>query len=237
MGVSHQTIIFPGLEDINKWISQLTALRDQYMLKQKEKQQLEIESKEKQQQMEIEVEENALNFYQNCYSFHIKEDTPIYPLFEEKNKTVIIYISEDKSLNFLKIDGYNQEEHNGVIQYKNIHYYEKAGNVHYTTDIHGSYSSFGGSMTGGNFSKLATVGGGLLFGFMGMALGATLTYKPAEQKPVETTFKIDSDIKKIDDRSVIINFYSDIKKQYVDIELPQDIFNFLQTYLPEKNME
>lgn len=31
-----------------------------------------------------------------------------------------------------------------------------------------------------------------------------------------------------------MNFYSDMKKQYVDIELPQDIYNFLQTYLPEK---
>ena len=69
---------------------------------------------------------------------------------------------------------------------------------------------------------------------MGMALGAALTYKPAEQKPANTSFSIDSDIKKIDDRSVMLNFYSEMKKQYIDIELPQDIYNFLQTYLPEK---
>lgn len=67
-----------------------------------------------------------------------------------------------------------------------------------------------------------------------MAIGAALTYKPAEQKPVNTSFSIDSDIRKIDDRSVILNFYSDTKRQYIDIELPQDIYNFLQTYLPEK---
>ena len=48
------------------------------------------------------------------------------------------------------------------------------------------------------------------------------------------SFSIDSDIRKIDDRSVILNFYSDTKRQYIDIELPQDIYNFLQTYLPEK---
>ena len=35
------------------------------------------------------------------------------------------------------------------------------------------------------------------------------------------------DIKKIDDRNVILNFYSEIKKQYIDIELPQDIYNFI----------
>lgn len=146
----------------------------------------------------------------------------------------MIYIDEKKSLNFLKIDGYAQEENNAMIVYENIHYYEKAGNVSYAADIHGNYSSFGGSMTGGNFSKLATAGGGLLFGFMGMALGAALTYKPAEQRAVNTSFSIDSDIKKIDDRSVMLNFYSEMKKQYIDIELPQDIYNFLQTYLPEK---
>ncbi len=134
----------------------------------------------------------------------------------------------------MKIDGYAHEENNGIITYENIHYYEKAGNVSYVTDIHGNYSSFGGSMTGGKFSKLATVGGGVLFGFMGMALGAALTYKPAEQKAINTSFSIDSDIKKIDDRSVILNFYSEMKKQYIDIELPRDIYNFLQTYLPEK---
>lgn len=89
-------------------------------------------------------------------------------------------------------------------------------------------------MTGGNFSKLATAGGGLLFGFMGMALGAALTYKPAEQRAADTSFSIDSDIKEIDDRSVVLNFYSEMKKQYIDIELPQDVYNFLQTYLPEK---
>ncbi|MDE6875303.1 MAG: hypothetical protein K2P87_12690, partial [Lachnospiraceae bacterium] len=51
---------------------------------------------------------------------------------------------------------------------------------------------------------------------------------------ISTSFSIDSDIKKIDDRSVMLNFYSEMKKQYIDIELPQDIYNFLQTYLPEK---
>ena len=136
-------------------------------------------------------------------------------MFSDKNIVALIYIDEDKSLNFLKIDGYAQEENNGVISYENIHYYEKAGNVSYVTDIHGNYTSFGGSMASGNFSKLATVGGGLLFGFMGMALGVALTYKPTEQKAVNTSFSIESDIKKIDDRNVILNFYSEIKKQYL----------------------
>lgn len=69
---------------------------------------------------------------------------------------------------------------------------------------------------------------------MGMAAGAALTYQPMEQKPVEANFAINSDVRMIDDRNVILNFYSDSKEQYIDIELPYNVYNFLLTYLPEK---
>ena len=222
------------MENAKKWLNIIKETKSAFIEKEREQQQIKTEREEEQRRKVVEKEQEALRFYQKCYSFHIKETTPIYQLFSEKSKVALIYIDEKKSLNFLKIDGYALEENNAIISYENIHYYEKAGNVSYATDINGNYSSFGGSMTGGNFSKLATVGGGLLFGVMGMALGASLTYKPAEQKAISTSFSIDSDIKKIDDRSVMLNFYSEMKKQYVDIELPQDIYNFLQTYLPEK---
>lgn len=227
-------LALPGMENAKKWLNIIEETKSAFMEKKQEQQRIKSEREEEQRRLVVKKEQEALQFYQKCYSFHIKETTPIYQLFSEKNKVALIYIDEKKSLNFLKIDGYAQEENNAIIVYENIHYYEKAGNVSYATDIHGNYSSFGGSMTGGKFSKLATAGGGLLFGFMGMALGAALTYKPAEQKAVNTSFSIDSDIRKIDDRSVMLNFYSEMKKQYIDIELPQDIYNFLQTYLPEK---
>ena len=67
-----------------------------------------------------------------------------------------------------------------------------------------------------------------------MTAGALLTYKPAEYKGAQTSFHIDSDVKKINERSVILNYYSDIKRQYIDIEMPADIYNFLQTHLPNK---
>ena len=67
-----------------------------------------------------------------------------------------------------------------------------------------------------------------------MTAGALLTYKPAQQTPSSTNFSLDSEVIKIDDRNIILNFYSDMKKQYIDIELPMDIYNFLQTHLPEK---
>lgn len=227
-------IVLMGIDESQKWLNIIETERKKYIDKLNRKKCLEIEAEERKKQLDIQREESAASFYQECYDHHIKEVTPVYQLFADKNKSVVLYIDENKGLNFLKIDGYTEEENRGVINYNSIHYYEKAGNVHYTTDIHGSYSSFGGSMTGANFSKLASVGGGLLFGLMGMAVGAALTYKPAEQKPVETNFTIDSDVKAIDDRNVILNFYSDSKGQYVDIELPYDVYNFLSTYLPEK---
>lgn len=225
-----------GIADTKKWFNLIEEIKNAFDEEKQKKQQLALENKEEQRRLATENEQKALKFYQDCYSFHIKDSTPTYQLFSDRNKIALVYIDENKSLNFLRIDGYAQEENDGIIAYENIHYYEKAGNVSFTTDIHGNYTSFGGSMTGGKISKLATVGGGLLFGFMGMALGAALTYKPAEQKSINTAFSIDSDIKKIDDRSVMLNFYSEIKKQYIDIELPQDIYNFLQTYLPEKKL-
>lgn len=227
-------IVLLGLDNFDKWFEILNdakKLFDENIMRMEE---LELEREEREKQLHMEAERKADHFYQECYSYHIKESTPVYHFFREKNRTALVYIDAQKSLNFLKIDGYNEDEHNGVITYQNIHYYEKAGDVHYATQIKGEYSSYGGSMTGGKFSKLATVGGGLLFGVLGMGIGAALTYKPPSIEPTNTHFNLDSDIKKIDERSIMLNFYSDIKKQFIDIELPQDIYNYLQTYLPEK---
>lgn len=227
-------LALPGIQDVNKCVALIDKTKNEYEIEKNRKEQRRIELQAEQDRLAIENEQKAEKFYKECFAFHIKESTPMYQLFSEKNKLAAIYIDEDKALNFLKIDGYTQEENDGVISHNNIHYFEKAGNISYVTDIHGNYSSYGGSMTGGKFSKLAAVGGGLLFGIMGMTMGAALTYKPAHKEETKMTFSIDSDIRKIDDRSVILNFYSETKRQYVDIELPQDIYNFLQTYLPEK---
>lgn len=170
------TIMLMGIDEPQKWLQMIETAKDKYCKELDKKRRIEIEEKEKQRRLEIQREETMLRFYQECFAFYIKEKTPVYQLFADKNKIALLYIDENMGLIFLKIDGYAEEENRGIITYDNIHYYEKAGNVHYTTDIHGNYSSFGGSMTGGSFSKLATMGGGLLFGLMGMAVGATLTY-------------------------------------------------------------
>ena len=195
------------------------------------------ETQRKNQQLieEQQREEECRLFYQDCYQFHIaRHNRPYFELYRDGLLFQAIYLDEEKRLNFLQIDGYAHAENNGCVPYDKIHYYEKAGSVHYTTDINGSFSSFGGSFTGASVSKAAGIAGGLLFGPMGMMAGALLTYKPAEMKMPETSAQITSEAHRIDERSVILNYYSDVKQQLIDIELPADCYNFLQTYLPEK---
>lgn len=219
-----------GLDDFEKCQRLILHYKDLYIYYLRQQQQIKQEREEQQKRYELE----AKKFFDDCYRFHISENTPTIPIFSENNKTVLVYIAENNALGFLKIDGYEKSEDAGIIPYDKIHYYEKAGAVHYVAETNGNYSSFGGSITGATFSKKATLFHGIMFGPIGMATAALMSYKPAQQKQAETHFDISSETKRIDERNVILNFYSDEKKQYIDIELPQNIYNFLQTYLPDK---
>lgn len=180
-------------------------------------------------------QEDAEKFYKECYSFHITNgSTPVFELFKERFQSALIYIDKDRNINFLRIDGNSQEETNGVIPFMKIHYFEKVGNIHYTSEIKGSYLNFGGSITSGTFSKKAALCAGLLLGPMGMVGGALFSHKPINVEMPSTSFNISSEVKKIDDRNVLLNYFSELHKQYIDIELPAEIYNFLQTYIPEK---
>lgn len=226
---------------IDKYCEALDILED---IRQKyiEKIRLQDENRKQQEQecaLRIaEKEESARQFFQDCYKFHVVNDNnPYFELFKENLQVALIYIDKDRNINFLRIDGNNHDETNGTIPFAKIHYYEKVGNIHYTTEINSKYSSFGGSITGSTFSKKTALLAGLLLGPMGMAGGALFSHKPSKIDMPATNFNISSDIKKIDDRNVILNYYSDVHKQYIDIELPADIYNFLQTYISDKKYD
>ena len=223
-----------GAESFEECRDKILLFKEQYLAKKAQQEELKKSQLAKRENAKKQYEIEAEDFYKNCYNFHVKENTPVFTLYEEKNQIVLIYIDNSKGLNFLKINGYDKSEDVGLIPYDKIHYYEKAGDIHYVAETNGSYSSFGGSLTGATFSKRAALLHGFLFGPMGMATAALMSYKPAEQKPTETHFDIRSETVRIDERSVILNFYSDEKQQYVDIELPQNIYNFLQTHIPQK---
>lgn len=179
-------------------------------------------------------------YYDSVYNFHIHESTPVYAIDKGEMSCFVAFIGEDKSMNFLFIDARSNSEIHSVISYDEIHYYEKAGAVHYATTVNADYTSgqlFGGSFVGGKISTGMAALGGMLFGPMGMAIGAMSSYTPAKYTPPTYTpskLNISSEITKIDDRSIILNYYSQQHKQFVDIELPQEMFNFMQTFLPDK---
>lgn len=231
---ARRKVVLWGLKNPRTIMAEISNAQNSYMDDMEQKRQAHLQAIAEQKEKERKYEEDALTFYQNCYTFHVKTDTPVYVFHERKNEIVALYIASDKSMNFMQINGYRREENVGTIPYDSIHYYEKAGNVSYATDIHSKYSSYGGSFTGASFSKGTATLGGLLCGYMGMIAGALYSYKPVQMSPSTASFSLDSEIVRIDDRSIILNFYSSEKKQYMDIELPQDIYNFLQTHLPEK---
>lgn len=236
--LENSNIIIMGINKDNEAIDLVKKVQQDYI----DKLRIQDENRKKQEQeraLQIaEEEERARQFFQDCYKFHItNNNNPYFELFKENLQVALIYIDKNRNINFLRIDGSNYEESNGIILYSKIHYYEKVGNVHYATEISNKYSSFGGSITGSTFSKKATFWAGLLLGPMGMAGGALFSHKPSKIDLPSTSFNISSDIKKIDDRNIMLNYYSDTHKQYIDIELPADMYNFLQTYLPEKKYD
>lgn len=238
----YDTYIFPfesayNLKDI---LQKLQEYKNKYEVGKQQMIEYENEKmrlrQEKENQRNLEIKE----FFNNIYNFHISQDTPIYPISQKGTNCFVMFIAKDKSINFLLIEAETKTELHTVIEYDKIHYYEKAGTIHFATNINADYKGgqlFGGSFVGAKVSTGAIALGGLLLGSMGMAIGAASTYKPAEYIPPQYTpssFNISSEITKIDERSVVLNFYSEQHKQYIDIELPQEMYNFLQTYLPEK---
>lgn len=138
-----------GLDDFEKCQRLILHYKDLYIYYLRQQQQIKQEREEQQKRYELE----AKKFFDDCYRFHISENTPTIPIFSENNKTVLVYIAENNALGFLKIDGYEKSEDAGIIPYDKIHYYEKAGAVHYVAETNGNYSSFGGSITGATFQK------------------------------------------------------------------------------------
>ena len=93
------TLVLPGMVDAKKWLNAIGEKRNAFMEKKQKQQQIKVEKEEEQRRLLAEKEREALQFYQNCYSFHIKDSTPIYQLFSDKNKIALIYIDKKKSLN------------------------------------------------------------------------------------------------------------------------------------------
>ncbi len=168
------------------------------------------------------------------------QNNPAYIFEESENVITFMFIDTSKNLTIKSIDKEKMECVFSTIEYDKIHYYEKAGAIYYVSDINVNYSSapsYGGSFVPGKVPLTPAIVGGLLFGQMGMVVGAIMGYNKRKYEPeqiIPTSLKIDSEAKRIDERSIIFNYYSEKNKQYMDVEFPQESYNFLQTYLVEK---
>lgn len=74
-------LALPGIQNANKWIELIDKTKSVYDFEKKREQQAQIEKKNEQNRLAIEKEQKAVKFYQDCYSFHIKQDTPVYEFF------------------------------------------------------------------------------------------------------------------------------------------------------------
>lgn len=221
----------PGFDDEVKIVEEIKKYKCAYDEKIRE-------IKEREDNERKLAEKESREYYANCFAFHIGNDSNPYYVLNKGSYTICaIYFNRNKDLNILSIDGNEKNEICAKIKYAKIHYFEKAGAIHYVSTIEGQYKNLGGQFTGAVFSKKAIAIGGLLFGTMGLAGGALLSAKPSSMKFPDTEINLSSDIQQVDDKNVILNYYSDIKKQYLDMELPAEIYNFLQTYIPDKKYE
>lgn len=179
-------------------------------------------------------------FFQECFEYHTRNaESPFYELLREEYQMQLaaLYVDKTGALNFLQIDGLHQKESNSKISYDKIHYYDRGGSIHYVSGIRGKATVSGGSYRGGDFSKAEALWGGWSYGLKGMLRGALLTYEPAEVTMPTSQFSLETQTQKIDDRNVLLNYYSEAYRQYIDIELPEGAYNFLQTYLPRKKRD
>lgn len=228
----HIKFAIPGINDFDKCYDSLHAAWMSYKqdcLKVQEKSRsIKLEAEQKQ----LEKEHDDTKFYRTAYQYHIgQEDRPNYPINQGHNKWAGVYLNKNKDIVFLSIIGESRSETAGIIKNDFIHYYEKAGVIHFVPNVSGS--SYGGSFTGSHIDNTRAVAfESLFFGTWGLSHSLVKHYKPASMEFPD--IQIDTTVDKIDDRNVILNYYSESKKQYLDMELPADIYNFLQTYLPEK---
>lgn len=219
-------------EQIDKGEEQRKLQEEKERIQKREKQQIEAQRIRK---LQVEYYENQVRKFMDKY--------PTYIFNEEASSITFAYIDENRNFNIKSVDKIKMECVFSTLGYQHIHYYEKAGAIHYVTDINIDYkgaSSFGGSFVPGKVSLAPAIVGGLLAGGMGMAVGAMIGYKPERYVPPQispASLKANSQAQRIDDRSVILNYFSEKNKQYMDVEFPADIYNFLQTHYAEKKYD
>lgn len=118
-----------------------------------------------------------------------------------------------------------------VITKDKLHYWETAAGLSYTIGSNEDTITYGGSLTGNFITQTPMVWNEILDRIIGMEEGAAYCDHIAHAGDALNDFSADP--MKVKAVNVILNFYSDSKGEYINIELPGSIYDFLEKNYPE----
>lgn len=232
--VNMVTLVIPNLENISEIASTLLSARDEFLEElQEERQKYGIKA-ESEAQAKRALEQERRAFFEDQYSSHITDpEFPIYIFDEDKaqRKLSLMYIDENQNLNFLAINGNELMSAHGYIPYKNISYFDKPSAV--ALNASNEDAVYGGSFAVDTSTLTTEMLNGLLFSSMGMREGIMEGYVEPETYVQE----LKEDSEQSSSEIYVMNVYSDILEQYVNIEFPQEMFEFFESHLESKKYD
>lgn len=219
-------LTLPNLDEIPFIVKTIITARDEFLEDLKEERQKYGFKMTSDASSKFKLEAQQKEFFDSQYSSHLNDNNiPIFIFDESKAQKQIslMYIDENKNINFLGINGTDFQSVHGFISYKSINYIDKPSSLTFNPESDDT-------VDGGNF---ITIGSdilnemlkGILFEAMHMKEGMMEGYKAPNSYELEHK-NIPSDVE-----YAVLNFYSDIIEQYVTIYITEEMYEFLVKYL------
>ncbi len=219
-------LMIPNLDEIPFIIKTIITARDEFLEDLKEERQKYGFKMTSDASSKFKLEAQQKEFFDSQYTSHLNDNNiPIFIFDENKSQKQIalMYIDENKNINFLGINGTDFQSVHGFISYKSINYIDKPASLTLNADSEDN-------VDGGNF---VTIGSdvlnemlkGILFEAMHMKEGMMEGYKAPASYELENK-NIPSDVE-----YAVLNFYSDIIEQYVTINITEEMYEFLVKHL------
>ena len=219
-------LMLPNLEEIPFIAKTIITARDEFLEDLKEERQKYGFKMTSDASSKLKLEAQQKEFFDSQYSSHLNDtNMPVFIFDENKSQKqiAVMYIDENKDINFLGINGTLFQSVHGVISYKNISYIDKPEALTFIPAAENI-------VDGGNFitigsDVLSEMLKGILFEAMHMNEGMMEGYKTPASYELEHK-NIPSDVE-----YAVLNFYSDMIEQYVTIYITEEMYEFLVKHL------
>lgn len=223
-----------GIEDCEHWVQLIDKAKKDAVVREKQEREAAVlrkQREEEERELRQKREMAATGFMKDCYTFHITPSMPMYELANGQFDIKLLYIDNERNLHFLNIDAQEEQESHMVIPKDKLHYWETAARLSYTIGSNEDTITYGGSLTGNFITQTPMVWNEILDRIIGMEEGAAYCDHIAHAGGALNDFSTDP--MKVKAVNVIMNFYSDSKGEYINIELPGSIYDFLEKNYPE----